>query len=968
MHTSHTFLEEVVQELYSKHEADIANSTIILPNKKGVEIFQQIVRKRSRKTNSLPQVLTLESWILDLSKMKLASTLDLLILLYETFQKHHFNKESFERFYGWGAMLLQDFDIIDKCLVDPKKLFANLYEQKVLTLPDEYLTEAQQEAIKSFWKTFETRLSSQQQDFLQLWKVLPQVYDDFTTQLLKDNIGYLGLCYRKIYDNLEVALLANYERLFIVGFNALHPAEEKLFAWFHRHIPTEFYWDVDAYYMNDENQEAGYYLREHQEKSYFQASFKHPFPARIQTEPKKIIFFESNTLIGQAQIIGTRLQQLVEEQGNNFKPNQVVIVLADEALLLPMLHALPSRLQSVSTTLGYPITHTASYRIIEQLLALQVAIRQPTCPAGYFPSQSIIGLLQQTPIKYYNQELATQTIQSLIENYSRYIPQKVLTSLSELYQLLFKCLLPGANITQYFIDIISLLTAELGTKEDLLLPLEKQALTQLQEEFSQLQQSVGLLLEVDLDSFTKLFRQLIQPIRLPLNQKSSLDGIQLMRIWETANLDFEHVFILGMNEGNLPANRSQGSFIPYNLRKGYGLPTLDTFQASLDAYYFYRLLQRAKQVYITYGAPSGANNQKEMSRYLWQLLYESHLPIEKHHIPASVYTPTIHPIVIQKDKAILEKLEEFVVRQGEITRTLTPAALNTYMDCSLKFYFCYILELKIPSKPVVEDTGTIRFGSLFHEVMEKLYASLQLPNQPAVIQIQDMIALKKQVRFVIAQTLAKNLYHDHDLQWKGEHLIEQEVLQKVINRVLVVDEKYAPFILVGLELGKQERLIAYFKLKGGRIIALRGIIDRVDLKEDTIRVIDYKTGSDEKYVDTIKDLFDRDQSKRKKAIFQTLLYAWILKKDVKYAAYKIMPGIMNTRSIFEPNFDPRVMVKQETDKEGGYIADITDYQDEFEAELAILLEEILDPHTPFIQTNNLLYCTTCPYNRICQRY
>lgn len=962
-----SFLEEVFQELYWKYEADIANSAIILPSTKGAEAFEKIIRNKIHQPSSFPKVLTLESWVVEQSKVKLASTLELLILLYDIFQRLKPHQEPFERFYGWGCMVLQDFDIIDKCLVDPEKLFATLYEQKALTLPHDYLTEAQREAISSFWKTFEPRLSNQQQDFLQLWRLLPQVYKLFNAQLLDKKLGYLGLCYRKLCNKLGKEVLANYQRLFIIGLNALHPAEEKIFAWLHTQIPTEFYWDIDAYYMEDKNQEAGHYLRLHTKKPYLQASFKQPFPRRIQEDPPKITLFEANTVVGQAQFISNQLQQLVKEKEADFKPDQAVIVLASEDLFLPMLHALPSNLQSVNTTLGYPITHTASYQFIEQLLSLQIAIRQPTCPLGYLPSQLVIDLLHQGPIRYYNQEVATQLIHSLTHDYTTYIPQELLASSGELYQALFQPIASDKNIIQYFVDILSLLISQPETEESILLPLERQAMNVLYDHFKDLQGMNRLLHEISIERFRQLFRQLVQSSSLKLNE--NVAGIQIVRIWETANLDFEYVFILGMNEGNLPANTNQGSFIPYNLRKGYGLPTMDTFQASLDAYYFYRLLQRTSQVYITYATPSSANNQKEMSRYLWQLLYESKLPIQKHKVHDVIYTPTVNPIIIHKDKAVLEKLGEYIAKDGYATRDFTPAALNTYMDCSLKFYFRYILDLNLPSKLLIEDSEAIRFGSLFHRIMEKLYMPLQQLNTAGLhVQAKDIVNLKKQIPALVKHIFSKALYNDYALDWEGQQVIEQEVMQQVISKVLSADEKYVPFSFIGIEVGKTERLTAPFTLKNRKTVLLRGIIDRVDIKEDTVRIIDYKTGGDEKYVENIADLFNRDKIKRNKAFFQTLLYAWIFKKGTKYVSYKIMPGIMNIRSIFESDFDLRLTLKNSSTKANAYIADIADYENEFETELAMLLEEIFDVHIPFTQTKNQLYCNNCPYNRICQRY
>ncbi|ACE05864.1 hypothetical protein Aasi_0460 [Candidatus Amoebophilus asiaticus 5a2] len=964
----HSFLEEVTEDLFQQYTvADITRSIFILPGQKAVERFQQVLCNKIDNPAWLPQVLTLEPWIEQCSKITIAPNLDLLVLLYQTFQQFKAADEPFERFYGWGNMLLQDFDILDKCLVDPNQLFANLYEQKAITLTYEHLSEAQKEAIQSFWKSFEKRLSTQQQDFLKLWEILPHIYKRFTAELIKKGIGYAGLCYRELYNNLTKELLINYKHFFFIGFNALHPVEEKIFAWLHSNISTQFYWDTDAYYMNDKNQEAGYYLRHHQTKPYFQTSFKKPFPARIQNNFKKINFFEANTAAEQVELVSSQLQQLINQEGNSFQPHQAVIVLANEDLFLPMLHALPTNLQSVNTTLGYPITYTASYQLIEQILALQITTQQPTCPAGYFPTQAIIALLKHTPIKYCNQALASETIQLLTNHYTSYTSQKILSEASELYQAIFRPASSTIDIAQYVIDVMTLVKAQLEAQEDSSLALEEEALGELIKQLSYIQVIITPLYKVSIERFIQLFRQLIRSLQLTFKEKTSAKGIQILRIWETANLDFKYVFIVGMNEGNLPASTAQGSFIPYNLRKGYGLPTMDIFQATLDAYYFYRLLQRAQQVYITYNTPSSATNPKEVSRYLWQLLYESKLPIEQHYINTAIYTPTICPIIIKKDDGVLLKLEEFVVKNGQEKRSLTPAALNTYLGCSLRFYFRYILQLQVPQQLLIEDTDAIRFGSLFHKVMEKLYAPLQIARKGSMVQKNDLEKLKSQLQAIIAEVFSNALYSNHILQWGGEHLIEQEVMQKVVNKILEIDKKHTPFTLVGIEVGKQQSLMIHFRLTSDKVVALSGIIDRIDQKQDSIRVIDYKTGGDEKYVEQISNLFDRSTAQKTKVIFQTFFYAWLFKKHANNSAYKIMPGIVNTRSAFNTNFDPRLMVKQVDTKDYRYIEDITPYQSEFETGLELLLQEILDPQIPFIQTEDHFQCATCPYKRICER-
>lgn len=958
-----SFLAEVADQLYAQHGHYMGELTIAFPNKRTGQVFKQCLAAQVTKPIWSPQILTIEALVEQLSHLSIAPTFTLVFELYQTFQALQPNQEPFERFYVWGAMLLQDFDVLDKYLIKADQLFANLSKQKELALSYEYLTKAQKAAIRSFWKSFDQRLSTHQRDFLQLWQLLPQVYKQLRERLLAQRIGYEGLCYRIVCDTLEQGMLVlKHQRLALVGFNALHTAKEKLFAWLKTQIPTDFYWDIDAYYMEDERQEAGYHLRAHQHKPYFQQSFVRPFPKRIQDPSKKIKLFAVATEVGQAQVIGAQLQALIEEQGAQFKPSLTAIVLANEALLLPILHALPASIQQVSTTLGYPLRNTAIYRLLECLLALQGATKQAACPPDYLPTQAVITILSHPHVRHCDEALAQQTISHLQESSPIYTKQVSLVALSSLYKTLFKSHCPEEDIIQYLLDSLALLAPYL--KAAPVLATEKEAWYQLHQQLSKLQQVlVQLPAKEALQDFIQLFRQLVTPMQLSLNRES-LEAIQVLPMWETSNLDFDNVFILGMNEGTFPTSTAQDSFIPYNLRKGYGLPTADTFQASLDAYYFYRLLQHSQNIYITYNTNG---NQGEMSRYLWQLLYEADLSIERHFVAPTIQVHTASPIIIEKDELVLQALDKFIIKPGKESHRLTPSALNTYLDCSLKFYFRYIANLR-EAPQLQEGIHAMLFGSLLHKVIETLYTPLVQQKPHQFIQQEDIAALKLQVVQVVQATFTHTLHQGKQefTALQGQHAIAQETITKLVQKILEIDKAYAPFELIGLEVGRTELLGMDFELDPDSIIGLRGTIDRIDRKEGTIRVLDYKTGIDEKKIEHLASLFDRRTHNRNKAAFQTLYYAWLFKQHQDAAAHKILPGIINTRSIFKPKFNPRFSVKQAG--KYTYIEDITPYQAAFEAGLRSVLDELLAPAIPFMQTENVTQCTACPYRGICQRY
>ncbi|MEL6152864.1 MAG: PD-(D/E)XK nuclease family protein, partial [Bacteroidota bacterium] len=586
LHT--TFLEDLAADLYAKHSAQLHELTIVLPNPRAGSVFKRYLATHLSQPVWAPQVLSLKRFLQEHSPLHPARPLVLTHALYQTFQALQPQEEPLERFYAWSYRLLQDFDVIDTYLINATHLFANLREQKALSLALDYLTEAQRAAIQSFWKNFEQRLSTHQQRFLRLWKQLPQVYEAFRKRLQAQGIGYPGLCQRMAYEALlQGTAPAPYQRLVFAGFNALTPVEEQVLAWYQAHRPTAFYWDVDACYLEDERQEAGTYLRAHQRKPYFQQSFVKPFPRRLEQVNEKIKVIAVAAEVGQAQIIGEQLQALMERQGPDFVPHKTAIVVADEGLLLPVLHALPLDMTQVSTTLRYPLNATATYRLLVHLIALQIAATQDNFPQDHLVISQVLTVLKHPHVLSWNPPTVQATLYSLQKTSSSQVSRATLTQENALYATLFQTLGPQDSLITYLKEVLQTLQSLLQDARVSLIPLEKKALAELLCHLDLLQEVVDPTLRQGAD-FAQLLQQLVQPTKIALGY-NNVDGVQVVDIFSTQNLDFEQVFIVGMNEGNFPANPSTDSLLPYNLRKGYGLPLMDQHQAALYAYHFYRL-------------------------------------------------------------------------------------------------------------------------------------------------------------------------------------------------------------------------------------------------------------------------------------------------------------------------------------------------------------------------------------------
>ena len=975
-----SFLADLAATLYAQHKSRLAQLTVVLPNWRAGGVLKKCLAAHLRQPAWAPQVMSIDRFLQQHSPLRQAQPLLLTHALYQTFQALQAQEEPFEQFYQWGHLLLQDLDVIDKYLVRAAHLFTDLRQQKELSFSLDYLTEAQRAAIQAFWKSFEQRLSAHQEDFLRLWRLLPQVYQAFRQRLQAQGIGYQGLCYRTAYEALaQGKAQIQHQYLVFAGFNALTPVEEGVLTWCQANLSTAFYWDVDAYYMEDVQQEAGMYLRAYRQRPHLRASFVQPFPQRLVDVDKEVHVTAVASEVGQAQVVGAQLQALMATQGAAFVPSKTAIVVANEALLLPVLHALPLEASQVSVTLGYPLKDTALYRLLEHLLALQVAASQANSPQGYLATRHVRAVLEHPHVLAWSPDVAKATLNSFKDTASLYVARATLVQAHDWYAVLFKALSPTDSLLVYLIEVLRRFQEWVKEADTCLRPLEAKALQHLLRQLDGLR-ALLTAPAVSGEAFVQLFRQLVRPAKLSLGHQES-EGLQVLDVLATQNLDFDQVFIVGMNEGYFPAQGSPSSFVPYNLRKGYGLPTADQHQAALYAYLFYRLLQRAQKVYITYSTAASGSSPGEMSRYLWQLLYEAKLPLKKQVLAQPIYLSTAQPIVVSKKGRVRQQLEQFVLRPDGTAQPFSPSALNTYLDCSLRFYFQYLAQLKA-SPPPQQATHALGFGRLLHEVMERLYAPLMRKGQGQPLQFQDLATLQKTVGATIQAVFAR-AFHAGQRQpvgASGDQAVAQAVMHKLVTRIVALDQAYAPFVLTGLELGRQPPLVLDFMLGPTKRVRLRGIIDRVDWKAGVFRVLDYKTGLDSKQLKGIAALFDREDRGRNKAAFQAFFYAWLFQQRgllhvaatvpqaCGSAVPQVMPGLLNTRQVFDDNFDPRFFLQSSGSRTYVPIEDIALYQAEWEQGLRSILTELLDVAVPFVQTEDKSRCTSCPYQGICQRH
>jgi CRISPR/Cas system-associated exonuclease Cas4 (RecB family) len=477
--------------------------------------------------------------------------------------------------------------------------------------------------------------------------------------------------------------------------------------------------------------------------------------------------------------------------------------------------------------------------------------------------------------------------------------------------------------------------------------------------------------EVTLDFFIRIFRQIFGEIKLPFKGEP-LEGLQVMGVLESRNLDFKRVIICNMNEGSFPPSNAMNSMIPFNLRKAFGMPVQEQNDA-IYAYTFYRLLHEAEDVHLLYTTAGAQGQVGEKSRYIHQLQIEMNSSgIQKEdtpiHLPVNL-SKTDH-ITIEKNEAILSHLWKYT-KDKEGNRepvSFSPSALNVWLDCRLKFYLTYIAGLKVPEE-VKEEVDPAIFGNLVHRSLENLYMGYIERKGRRKVEKKDIEGLADFVYPAVMKAINKQYFLEENSNQKltGQLAIARDVLQKYLQGVLVKDKASAPFEIISLEAGKKYRaFVPVNTTKGTVSVSLGGIIDRVDRVGETIRLIDYKSGQDEKKFKGIESLFERDNPSRNKAAMQTFFYGLLYEVNFPDNKNQLKPALFNLREIFKDDFNPYL---QESLGKGQYreVTDYANYRESYVSGLQKILEEIFDPNQAFDQTTDIKKCQFCPYAAICSR-
>lgn len=960
-----TFLQLVAQDLHSKIGNDLSRVAIVFPNKRASLFFNEHLASQSDHPIWSPAYVSISELFQQLSDQKLGDPIRLVCELYKIFREETKSEESLDDFYFWGELLISDFDDVDKNLVDADKLFTNLQDLKNIMDDFDFLDKEQEDAIRQFFQNFSIEKHTKlKEKFISLWDKLGDIYRSYRSQLASLGIAYEGMLYRNVIEALDTNAL-RYDKYVFVGFNVLNKVETRFFSLLQEAGKALFYWDYDLFYtrLPQQRHEAGEFILRNLEK------FPNELPETVfdcLRHPKKVRFISSPTENAQARYLpewvrDTLLNKDLQEKPCEEKENAVV--LCNESLLLPVLHSIPSEVKNVNITMGFPLAQTPVYSFINAVVELQTTGYHSE--TGRYSYDTVQAVLKHPYTRQIS--LKAEPLERELTKTNRFYPLPTELKQDDFLSLLFTPRSGIRAICLYIIELlkeVSTLYRQESEQDDIFNQLYRESLF---KSYTMVNRLLNLIengeLQIRIDTLKRLLSRILNAANIPFHGEPAI-GMQVMGVLETRNLDFRNLIMLSLNEGQLPKSSGESSFIPYNLRKAFGMTTIEHKNA-VYAYYFYRLIQRAENVTLIYNTSSDGLNRGEWSRFMLQFLVEWPHDISREFLEAGQSPQSSRDICIEKTPEILNRLRNtYNFESNSKAFALSPSALNAYLDCRLRFYYRYVAGLKTPDEVSAEIDSAL-FGTIFHRSAELAYGDLSANGKE--IRKEDLERLLRddvRLQGYVDRAFKEEFFHvdlNERPEYNGVQLINSKVIGSYLRQLLRNDLQYAPFSMVGMEKKVQEEVTVNTPESPIKI-RIGGTIDRMDCKDDTLRIVDYKTGGSPKTPTNIEQLFTPAEG-RPNYIFQTFLYAAIMSRQ---QSLKVAPALLYIHRAANENYSP-VIEMGEPRKPKIPVNNFAFFEDEFRERLQTLLEEIFGNETPFTQTENTKVCEYCDFRALCKR-
>lgn len=932
------FLEYVAEDILQKYGTNLSRVAVVFPNKRASLFLNEHLARQAQQPIWSPAYITISELFRQQSDTHVADPIQSVCLLHQSFCEVTGSAETLDKFYGWGQLLLSDFDDIDKNMADADRVLANLRD--IHELDDlSYLTDEQRQMLQRFFSNFTDEHPSQLKErFLKLWSRMGDIYHNFRQRLAAQGLAYEGMLYRQVVENLTVfdntdatnTDTFSYDTYLFVGFNLLQTVEQRLFSLLQKKGKAHFYWDFDHYYASTE---AGQYI----------SRYLQYFPNELDIgcsdifdnfrQPKNISFISASTENIQARYVSTWLQQ-----NNRMRAGRrTAIVMCNEGLLPSVIHSLPPQVQKVNVTTGYPLSQTPVAAFIQLWFDI---LQQGTTPR-------LLRTLRRHPYTKYiteNGELRTESFDD-----SQGVQGNHISHLS--------------HLTSHLKEI-----AQKGNNDHSNDPLFQESLFRAYTLINRLDELMGNgVLNVTMNTMQRLIGQLIQQTSIPFHGEPA-EGLQVMGVLETRNIDFDHVLLLSCGEGMMPRGVNDSSFIPHSIRHAYGLTTVEN-KVGIYSYYFHRLLQRASDVTILYNNSTEDGQRGEMSRFMLQLMVEYAHPIKHYSLSSGQQSVRWQPQPIKKAVSTwpLAISSEPKVNSQKPIAIISPTAINTWMRCSLRFFYRYVGGLQEPEVPDDElELDNRMFGNVFHRAADLLYH--RLPQYIDKSILQHLLRNKQELERAVDEAFHLEMPY---LPQSGLYLIQREVIVLYLRQLVALDLRQAPFRILGLEIDVFRPLS---QTSDQSSLKIGGRIDRLDLVDEgtpneRIRIVDYKTGPRLPKALTDVDAIFLPQNIHEHSDYylQTLLYADIVRThgvpsiNLRPSDIAISPALIFIQHAAAENYDPTLCFGRTP------IYDIAIHSDRFNEMLNQTITEILSPEVPYVPTTDLQVCASCPFAPLCRR-
>ena len=971
------FLKEVAEDLSARLGKDLHHAAIVFNNKRPVSYLQHHLADTIGKPFWSPSFYTIQEFFALSTNLQIADGFTQFFTLlkqYNALLKEENAKEiNPDVFYPIARIILSDFAQIDNDLVNADQLFEELEDIAVIEKNFQYLTPEQQAFLEQFWTSFSIgKQKNHQQQFIKMWRRMPRLYRGFHDTLEQNGQTTMAAVYRKLAIGKaeKPDFIADFDqgKLVFAGFNALSNAEAVIFKRWNEEGKALFYFDTDTYYMDDDTQEAGLFLRKNIQRLGLPNALGLSKPL-IKAGNKEINVYKTQGQTAQAKILQHELESdypMLEAQDNAGK---IALILADESLLLPVLQTIPTHYTNdehitlplnLNVTMGYPLLASSIFGLADIWLTVQAQLAKGKKDTVYyreveaFLSHPLIGISQEIRHMLQQEILTKQIVE---------VGLPLLKQAGTLAELFFSKAKTGAvaitSLQEVFKKVLEQQLAEKIVKQT-----EVDLFIATIKELNRLHDTLATFASLlPLPFVLSLVQKAVQGIAVPLTGEP-LQGVQVMGLLESRSLDFDHVYILGVNEGVLPQISVSPSFIPDSIRRAYGLPVIEN-QDAISAYMFYRLLQRSRKISLVYNGQADENTTGEPSRFLRQLEFESGYTFKYFNQSQSVTTE--HPVnmVVKKEGDILARLNAYLDQEPpapdqHVPLRLSATAITTYMNCPVQFFFKYIAKIEEPDE-LSENLEANNIGSMLHYVLECFYAELKAEG--SYITAERITAHRKNLGRLAERAFAKVMYNNENqvVEHNGMQHVVLAIVSEYANVILDHDVKEAPFSILGLE-AKDEIKFKIGVQDTTHELTLHGIIDRIDTKDGITRVVDYKTGRDELQFSSLEEIFNISSDKQNKALVQTLFYTYVYEQSRHITGLE--PNLylirkMRTEGTLFQLSEPR---KKKIQLQAEHLEGL---KQDFNVLLKAKLEEMFNPEIPFIHTPIMDNCKYCPYVSLC---